>query len=323
MGKGMKGIGKEMIYARSLLFIWVLSLFITEGLFAEKVLLFTYSYNRPDFIEIQDKTFKKFLKDDYEFIVFNDASNDEMCEMITLTCARLNIRCIRIPQEIHARPYLKRWEGENFNHPAVRNCNVVQYSLDVLGFQHKGIVALFDSDLFLIKEFSIKDILSEHDLAGLPQSRNKDSITIEYLWIGIVFLNMSTMPNHETINFNCGRVKDIPVDAGGHTHCYLEDNPAIRLKRLNILNSPFYFCDDCDRSSDCGYCNHNTDKLREHGFTENEIKFLHAGPTECEFIQDRAFFHYRGGSNWDYRSQEYHKKKTQILYDFIDDIMKD
>ena len=38
-----------------------------------KVLIFTYSYNKPEFIELQYKTFKKFLLDDHELIVFNDA----------------------------------------------------------------------------------------------------------------------------------------------------------------------------------------------------------------------------------------------------------
>ena len=40
-----------------------------------KVLIYTYAYNRPDFIEIQHKTFQKFLKDDYEFVVFDDGDS--------------------------------------------------------------------------------------------------------------------------------------------------------------------------------------------------------------------------------------------------------
>ena len=38
----------------------------------QKILIITHNYNRPDFIEIQSATFKKFLQDDYEYVVFND-----------------------------------------------------------------------------------------------------------------------------------------------------------------------------------------------------------------------------------------------------------
>jgi hypothetical protein len=74
--------------------------------FSKNVLIMTYSYNRPDFIEIQNKIFKKFLKDDYTFVVFNDASQEEMANQITETCNKLNLPCIRIPQSIHEAPYL-------------------------------------------------------------------------------------------------------------------------------------------------------------------------------------------------------------------------
>ena len=69
-----------------------------------KVLIFTYAHNRPDFIEIQHKTFEKFLQDDYEFVVWNDANNNNMSKNIENMSKKYNIRCIRIPQEIHDRP---------------------------------------------------------------------------------------------------------------------------------------------------------------------------------------------------------------------------
>src|ERR1700730_829964 len=142
-----------------------------------KVLIFTHSYNRPDFIEIQHKTFQKLLKDEYEFVVFNDAPEAPMEQNIRKVCNDCNIQCIRIPQEIHQRPYLMRLPGEYYNDPAVRNCNVVQYSLDVLGFAHDDILVIIDSDLFLVREFSFRDCLKDCDLAGLKQG-------VGYLWIG-------------------------------------------------------------------------------------------------------------------------------------------
>ena len=80
-----------------------------------KVLIFTYAYNRPEFIETQYKTFKKFLLDEYEYVVFNDAIEPVLKKKIELMCEKLQIRCILIPQEIHDRPYLKRHPLERFH----------------------------------------------------------------------------------------------------------------------------------------------------------------------------------------------------------------
>ena len=203
-----------------------------------KIYLFTYAYNQPDFIEIQYKTFKKFLKDDYEFIVFNDASEAEMASQIVAMCQKYDIRCIPIPQEIHEIPYLDRPKESNlakYNWPNVRNCNVVQYSLDMIGIYHDDIVALFDSDLFLIKEFSIRAFMKKNNIAAVMRpcydqwwkhTCNEFHPGIEpfnYMWIGLAFLNMPLLEDRAAINFNCGFVHDtIKVDSGGYTHYYLD-----------------------------------------------------------------------------------------------------
>ena len=59
-----------------------------------RVLIVTHSYNKPDFIELQYKLFKKFLHDDYDFVVFNDASNATFENAISAICKALNIVCL-------------------------------------------------------------------------------------------------------------------------------------------------------------------------------------------------------------------------------------
>ena len=61
----------------SILYCILFSLFFSLSA-TDKVLIITHVYNRPDFIEIHAESFKAFLKDDYEYIVFNDAPNDDM-----------------------------------------------------------------------------------------------------------------------------------------------------------------------------------------------------------------------------------------------------
>ena len=267
-------------------YIFSVLILLTALTHAEPVLIFTYSYNRPDFIEIQYKTFRNFLKDDYEFVVFNDARDSSMEERINAMCRKHGIRCIRIPQSIHSKPYLQRWPGENFNAPAVRNSNVVMYSLDQVGFDHNGIVVLLDSDMFLIKDFSFTEYMRNYNLAGLDQQRGP----ISYLWIGLAFLDMNTMPSHRTINFNCGRVGNISVDAGGQTYRYLHDNSDARVK---LFGNEF---------------------IHNFHYVLNETK-------NVSVKNDNVFFHYYAGTNWTNYPANYHIEKTKLLNQVIDELL--
>ncbi len=287
---------------------------------APKILIFTYSYNRPDFIVLQDRTFKRFLKDDYEFVVFNDARDPNMVLAIQTICEQLGIKCILIPQEIHDRPYLQRPPGDHDYHsPSTRNCNIVHYSLDTLGFDYHDIVALVDADLFLVKEFSIHDYLKDYNLAGYTRTRG----AINYLWIGLVFLDMATMPNKRTINFNCGMVENTVVDSGGHSYYYLRDNPQAKVAYFNELCLSDFVCqnyelrnyDDCHTQS--------FQELENRGYSPSIISFIQAGPVDMELFLNGTFLHYSGACNWAGRSSGYHYDKSQILNNFIEAIFKD
>jgi hypothetical protein len=279
-----------------------------------KVLIFTYAYNRPDFVEIQHKTFQKFLEDEYEFVVFNDAVDSSIHRQIHAICAQYSIRCIDIPQAIHDQPYLPREPEEWYHAPAVRNVNVVQYSLNTLGFAHDDVVMLIDSDMFLVKKFNISRYMAGYDLAGLKCL--KEGVT--YLWIGIAFLNMATMPNKTTINFNCGRVGKVSVDAGGHTHDYLVSNPQVRTRYFDNFYINCYGGNTItSRAHNMQDKQYTTQLLRRLGFNNLAIDLIEAGAHRIEFLLDNHFFHYRSGTNWNHQSNKYHDAKTRLFKTFI------
>lgn len=280
---------------------------------SEKILIITHSHNRPDFIEIQAKTFQAFLLDEYEYIVFNDASNIENQIAIEETCKKLNIRCYRVPQTLHCAPR---------NSVSYRHMNGIRYALDKIGFDHNGIVVLVDSDAFLIKPFNISKYLNGFDIAGELQGKTYNNIEVRYLSPVIVFMNMKTLPNRKTINFDGERVEDVPCDNGGHTYYYLKDNPGVKslffgslhVGVLKVTNN----CKNCDNLQ-CRKCIEN---LVSYKFDESIIKFIHNCPdTNVEFFLDNTFLHYRGGSNWDYRTSDYHLAKTKALNTLIKTII--
>lgn len=285
-------------YAKKIMCFFLLLLVSLE--LEAKILIITHSFNRPDFIEIQAKTFQKFLKDDYEFVVFNDAPKEAMCQQINDTCAKLDISCVRIPQTVHTAPYLPREKNDDFQNPAVRCANVVQYSLDVLGFNHDGLVMIIDADMFLIKPFSIAEYFKDFQLAGVPQKREH----INYIWNGLVIFNMNTIPDKSSINFNCKKVEGVAVDVGGGLHPYFKAHPELK---FNPIGNE--------------YINQWTE-LSSRQEKHEEVRLLYnMQPNNIEFLLNYSFLHYRSGGNWDKRSNEYHENKTKILNEFVDAIL--
>jgi hypothetical protein len=299
--------------------VLLMSLLIPTAVHA-KVLIITHSYNRPEFIEIQYKTFKHFLQDEYEFVVFNDANTAEMFGQITAMCDRYHIRSIAIPQEIHDRPYLPRVAGDPYHRPNIRHANVLQYSLDVLGFDFDGIVAIVDSDLFLVKPMSISEFMVDCDIASVQRGAPGGIIC---MWPGIVFLRMDTLPDKRTLNFNCGPIGKYNVDSGGWTHYYLSQHPALRIKWVNELQGGRLFCPDrFHEVSSATTVAQEITTLRTMGFDDNQIQFLQNKPDTIGFVCNGYFLHYRAGSNYDNQSAEYMKRKQHMINAYLNLIVQ-
>lgn len=288
----------------------IISLLCSTLLYS-KILIFTQSYNRPDFIEIHYHTFKKFLLDDYELIVFNDATNKEIYSEITQMCAQYQIKCIPMPQELH----------DPCNYPSVRHCSIIKYSLETLGFNAADIVAIIDSDMFLIREFSIREYLKNFDLAGQLVTRYSQH-NVYYVWAGIAFLDMRTMPNKNTINFDPAIIENVPTDSGGSTYYYLKQNPEARVKYFDdIIFLDDFFCDSCKESNQIS-CAHNIDIMKNLDFSEPLIELTtYCQNYSIEIYLQNTFLHYRAGSNWTGDSSNFILQKTHCVNNFINEIL--
>ena len=120
------------------------------------LLIITHCFNRPDFIEWQYKSFKQFLRDTYQYVVFNDAQDTAYEHQINELCNLLRVRCIRVPQTDRGKP-----RASSLSVSSWRHSQAIAYSMHELGFNHDGLVMLIDSDMFLIKNFSVTDFFTE------------------------------------------------------------------------------------------------------------------------------------------------------------------
>lgn len=301
------------------IFIFVLSL---TSFLEAKVLLITHACNRPDFIEIQCKTFQKLLLDDYEFVVFNDAPPGPMHDQIVTMCKKWEIQCIPVPQEIHTRPYLPREPNDPLHRPNIRHCNCIQYSLDTLGFNHDGIVGIIDSDIFLVRQLNLESYFEEAEIVAAIRGAGP---TIKYLWPGLTFLAMHKLPNKESLTFNCGKIGSEIVDSGGHSYYYLTNNPEVRWRVIDELFSYQLFCPDrfAPYTDERASPEEQLEKFVEFGFNKKEIKFLQQKPHTINFAMDNHFLHYRAGTNYDNQSAGYEQRKSLLINEFIDDVLSD
>lgn len=297
-----------------------------------KILILTHAYNRPDFIEMQQRTLDAFLQEDYELIIFNDAVPGKMHDAIKEMCAKLNIQCIPIPQEIHAHLYPLSLPRERFyTIPSARHTDCIQYSLELIGFNYDGIVGIMDSDLFFIQPFSAAEALENHEIAAIMSPFFNVSnqcaalVNAHYIWPGLVFMKMKELPNRKTFDFSPGVYPDFIVDTGGHTFFYLKANPTVRVNTLD------YFCNGLNQD----YLTIEnrlskavkTKKLFEYGYTTPQIKWLLKRDPHItvEFGCNNRILHYRGASYEDDKNHSifdsnYIDAKTKWVKSHINEI---
>jgi diphthamide synthase (EF-2-diphthine--ammonia ligase) len=87
-----------------------------------KVRILTFHYNQADFIEMQYKTLSKFLKDDFELIVFNDARTEKNKKWIERVCDQYQIKCVRYEPQWHLTNPLNAYLKMRLEEPSTIGC---------------------------------------------------------------------------------------------------------------------------------------------------------------------------------------------------------
>ena len=295
----------------------IISSFLSQQCVA-KILIIVPVYNRPEFIEIQHKTFKKFLKDDYEIMMFNDANDTIMEQTIAATCSRLDITCIRVPQKIH------NIDPNCVKAPAsFRHGEVMQFAFENYAFHHDDIVMLIDSDVFLIREFSIRDHLGDNDLFGTFQ---------DILVAQLCFFNMPKLENRHELNFRAKILSDGSFsEAGWMTREYVTSHN-LKIRPLNVTWGIM------DRFLDPAITNLRP-ALLEKGFSDTETELLetlinigkHARASspssaaakvcfdyDIGLYENGIFLDYKHGSGWHGPAKTNVLSKNQLIKEFID-----
>lgn len=255
--------------------------------------IYTLAHKRPDFIELQLKSFEKQLKDKFEFIIFNNAvfdNNKSQYLEIHKICKKNNLKCIDIQKKYNIIKNRNIFDKNGYINASLACAYPLCYAWEEVISKTNDLTCIIDSDMFLIDSFNISDILNEYDLVFLPQSRGLLG-EVYYMWNGLVFLNLSKLPDKEKINWWCGHVEGYNVDVGGQTFYYLKKyKNQIKIGHLKQK----HITEDIS-------CDFNPPNYEYLSFDDSEV-----------------IFHYRGGSFWDGKSMDYHNKKTIWLKKLLD-----
>jgi hypothetical protein len=261
--------------------------------------------NNPDFIEIQYHTLKKYVKGDYEFIVFNDAKTFHdstnygdltIKSQIENMCDKLQIKCIAMPNDHHKHevdPSVRCADSMNF---------ILQYQKS-----NPDRYLILDSDMFLIDDLDI-NTYANHDVGIVLQLKN-DKV---YFWHGVCYLDFTKLKHSELLNWNCAP----GCDTGGMLHNWLTSQCSIDDIRKNA-HSDFYYI---HHFASCAWDSSWIPENIKHN--TNLITFLHSdlrnvdGKFFCE-LYDNRFLHYRAGCNWRGEGLELHRKLTGMLKDAL------
>lgn len=246
------------------------------------VTIYTYADKRPDFIALQKRTFDRFVKDDFELVVYNNGSSPELIEAIDAACTEAGVESIRV-------------EGARHSDPNVACAYPIQWSFHERIKFDDDLAVVIDSDMFLLAPFSFRTFVGDYHICAVKQRREH----VKYLWNGIVFLNVPAIPLKDEMNWYHGTIEGVPTDVGGHLYHWLgATSGQLRLRNIDFSG---------DIASRYGnlFC------------LPKELRAQYREGFDFQ-IYGNAFFHYKRGSNWNRQSAVYHEQKSQLAIELIE-----
>ena len=285
-----------------------------------KVRIYAPHINKPEFIRFQLASIRAHVKDDWEYIVVNDAINEpfiynflesNMRETITNTCQELGIQCLQFPQELHAQRD-KIFPNLQFfgNNPSTRASDVYQWTLQQ-SLHFDGFVIILDGDMFFIQDVCFLEKMGNANLAYLPQNREG----IEYPWLNLVGFYPKQTPNIQDFSYDCGSVNGVALDSGALSYYYLQANKdALKIRRIPQRFLKVGERDLCD-----------VEELAKKTGLDCIASYPHYPSNPEIFSQfeylDECILHYGGGSNWNSDPILFHQVKTKTMLEAFGNAM--
>jgi hypothetical protein len=331
---------------RKLLFLFAMLNYQIQA----RILIITAAYNRPDLIELQYRCLNKFVQEDFDLVVFNDAEDDQFRQQIESECKKFNIRHILVDQKkVHKNHHIgvAGWEdvfnfksknGDKYVYRVnFRSGEVIQHAFELLGFKHDDIVVNTDLDCFPIRPISIRAKMKNKLIAGYRWDHG--AIKGQGLLPILMAFDMPKLPHKEVINFNSGFIGSKWTDLCSllqfYTYCHdleVEDWCSLGHLRCSNLGKNY----SKEELIDQGYSETTIDFVKQYyqklflelGYVQDDMsQIINTNKAKKVFdlgqIIDKDYFHFNQCTNWmGAYDDTFIKAKSKLVREFVLSITK-
>lgn len=269
-----------------------------------KILVVSVYYNQKEFLRYQIESFKKFFKDDFEFLMFDNSENGLSIKEEDYSSYE-GFKYYRVPQNI----FIGKPGGASSRAGLSLDYATGKVFSD---FKDSNSILIVDSDVFPAKDFTFNSIMGDCDFSGISQVRDH----VNYYANQLVGIRKESIREWGNFSFDLGYVDGVYTDCGGKLYYFMKDNPHIKKRDLDIINSMVLEYggtpDLWDRVSNI------SEELKDYFSKDSTI---HGGKSFSEVFAD-TFLHFRAGSNWIGFNENSKKSREENLFDFINKITK-
>ena len=291
--------------------------------------IYTVCYNTPQYIEPQYKLLKKFIKNDFEYLIFNNTMTNSIVtnqhiennKILQNVCQKHNIKVINLSRELFHK------FGDN---DASGRAGTAINSAHTFLFQNYSLTSTFfliDSDAFLLSPFDIDKFMENKKISGRIQYRKGATNTISYITNHIVIYKPSCFDNSFQNHFSfipC-KIDSINCDCGGNIHYLLNkitDNEFINwtnklFSKFGNTKQQWGTAPDSKKDFNIEALTLiNNSKLKNYILQDTSI--LKKEFPFCEILENTnnntILLHMRAGTNWINYNIE---NRNKILFTFL------
>ena len=297
------------------------------------VRILTFHCNLPQLLEMQCRALNKFVVEDFELIVFNDASDPEIKLEIEAVSAKYGATCVRFEPQWHdycsdLNSYIrnaieKSHVDTDLESPSLRHSRIIRYALENYGYSHDDIVVVLDGDAFPIRTVSLNLMLQNLDIIGSlrgghhrrvtldPMLQNWDVIVrggyqCEYFMPVFVAFDPRKLEAPSEFQLHWDVVHGQVQDTGAASYYYMEEHPEVKIGKIPLIQG------DCLTKWSLGDFRANNLGSREIELVEKLRGFYY------EIHMDWHVFHYKGSSHARLRPERHHR-----ICEFLDKILSE
>lgn len=236
-----------------------------------KISFFSFAVNTSFPIDVAYRAFQKYMKEDFEYIIFNDAYQSQMEKDINTICEFNKIKCVRVPQTIH-----------QVQNPSVCYSSTVNWAIRDYAVKNDcDIIVIMHSDIFPIGEVSINEILGDYTIASTVEFRKIGDSGFTYLYPALSVIHMQKLKKLGVKELDFGLASGF--DCGGLTKDFLIKYPN-DVKLLPNYQASYFLATLDPNESLAKYFKEDLEITRAAGLSSGWLCF--------------NYYHYIAGSGW-------------------------